>query len=182
MTPILYDWPLEPRRYFQLPTIKRITLFEDHRIVLPILWSQNWTEEVGTNITWGPETTIHSAKIEISADPGAFKGLNFVFKMNRAEILKITDWGAGGQRVIDVTGRLPKGHNTFQAGIWASPPVYFETSLIFTAILAIEYSGEDPWVTPPTPETRWEDIAMYLGIGALFVGGAYVIVKGLKKG
>jgi len=146
-----------------------------------MFWSQNWTEKIETDITWGSKTTIHSAKIEISADPGVFKALNFVFKMNDAEILSIEDWGAGGERVIDVTGRLPKGRNTFQAGIWTSPPVYFQTSLIFTAYLRIEYSGEDPWVTPPTPEETWKEVIKVLGIGGILVGIGYVVVKGLGE-
>jgi len=163
---------------------KTYNLYVDEEVFLG-LTGGSASESRACVITWDEtKTTIISVSLYCKIHTGSTNiGANIEF--NYEEILKI--WSTllfpeyDKEVIKDITGILRNGTNIINLNLWRIEPVPHEARAYYTALLTLEYTGDEPDVTPPTEQPWLEKYLPYIIVGGVGLGALTIIIWGLTR-
>lgn len=157
---------------------QQVSFFANHLLSIPVSWMGNNVEVTKNYKVDEAKTIIHSATLKISAVNGGLSDavvLSTVFNLSEVASLvwNMAELGVTKTSDVDVTPFLINGDNTLKFDFTRASGLQFITKDVWiTAILLIEYEGDDPTVTDKTP-VDWEKyLPWIIGGGAVLVGVA----------
>jgi len=163
--------------------VKRFEHYRDHEILIPLHWTCNAAAPPPA-LTIDPEkTVVKSAKLYVwvhTSIPWLGPNVTFNYYVNGRSVFWVRwafwDSCKAYEDTVDVTDILKVGGTfNFKAEVCKDWLQIVEIVTHVTAILTIEYEGEEPEVPPPPP-SPWE----YVKWGFLLAGIAIVGFLGVK--
>ena len=163
---------------------KTYNLYVDEEVFLG-LTGGSASESRACVITWDEtRTTIISVSLYCEIRTGSTNvGANILF--NGEEIIKLVSTSIAPVTDVkgtkDITGILRNGTNIINLNLWRIEPVPHEARAYYTALLTLEYTGDEPDVTPPTEQPWLEKYLPYIIVGGVGLGALTIIIWGLTR-